>query len=140
VICLAFLNIDTINVAYKRLAKLQLPLYTYLRLRGKQTNCGGSGWSIEGRKNMMNCLWQSRLTESKTPSSLIHSSFFFQARRRRKQLAKHNAKDDARPKAKAVYHCMNELEDNSDEGDSVNEKLSCPTVTVTLTTTMCIVL
>jgi len=53
---------------------------------------------------------------------------------------KNNAKDDARPKAKAVYHCMNELEDNSDEGDSVNEKLSCPTVTVTLTTTMCIVL
>jgi hypothetical protein len=70
----------------------------------------------------LNCLWQSRLTEHKTPSSLIHSSFFFQARRRREQLAKHNAKDDARPRAKAAYHCMNELEDkDSDEEDSANE-------------------
>jgi hypothetical protein len=25
-------------------------MYTYLHLRGKQTNGGGSGWSIEGRK------------------------------------------------------------------------------------------
>jgi hypothetical protein len=74
-------------------------------------------------KNMMNCLWQSRLTENKTPSSSIHSSFFFQACRRHKQLAKHNAKDDARPSAKAVYHCLNELEDkDSDEEDSANEK------------------
>ena len=74
-------------------------------------------------KNMMNCLWQSRLTENKTPSSSIHSSFFFQAGRRCKQLAKHNAKDDARPRAKAAYHCMNELEDKAlDEEDSANEK------------------
>jgi hypothetical protein len=51
-------------------------------------------------KNMMNCLWQSRLTENKTPSSSIHSSFFFQAHCRRKQLAKHNARDDARPRGK----------------------------------------
>ena len=47
---------------------------------------------------------------------------FFQARRRREQLAKHNAKDDARPKAKVAYHCMNELEDdNLDEEDSAHE-------------------
>jgi hypothetical protein len=58
-------------------------------------------------KNMMNCLWQSRLTENKTPSSLIRSSFF-QARCRREQLAKHNAMDDARPRANAAYHCMND--------------------------------
>ncbi len=73
-------------------------------------------------KNIMNCLWQSRLTESKTPSSSIHSSFLFQACCHCKQHAKHNAKDDARPKAKAAYHCMNELEDNLDEEDSSNEK------------------
>jgi hypothetical protein len=36
--------------ANKRSAKVQLPLYTYSRLRGKQTIGGGSGWSIEGRK------------------------------------------------------------------------------------------
>jgi hypothetical protein len=71
---------------------------------------------------MMNCLWQSRLTENKTPSSLIHSFFFFQARRHREQLAKHNAMDDARPRAKVAYHCMNELEDkDSGEEDSANE-------------------
>jgi hypothetical protein len=74
-------------------------------------------------KNMKNCLWQSRLTENKTQSSSIHSSFFFQARRRREQLAKkHNAKDDARPRAKVAYHRMNELEDdNSDDEDSAHE-------------------
>jgi hypothetical protein len=73
-------------------------------------------------KNMTNCLWQSRLTENKTPSSSIYSSFFFQACRRRKQLAKHNAKDDARPRAKVAYHCMNELEDDdSDDEDSAHE-------------------
>jgi hypothetical protein len=32
------------------MAKLQLPLYTYSRLQGKQTNSGVSGWSIEGCK------------------------------------------------------------------------------------------
>jgi hypothetical protein len=42
---------------------------------------------------------------------------FFQAHHGRKQLAKHNAKDDARQKAKKAYHCMSELEDN----DSVEE-------------------
>ena len=47
---------------------------------------------------------------------------FFQAHHGRKQLAKHNAKDDARPRAKAAYHCMNELEDkDSDEEVSANE-------------------
>jgi hypothetical protein len=44
------LNINARKIAYKPLAKLQLPLYTYPRLRGKQTNGGGSGWSIEGSK------------------------------------------------------------------------------------------
>ena len=38
---------------------------------------GGSGWSLEGRNNMMNCLLQSRLTENKTPSSSIHAPSFF---------------------------------------------------------------
>jgi hypothetical protein len=42
------LDINARNIAYKPLAKLQLPLYTYLRLRGKQTSGGGSGLSIEG--------------------------------------------------------------------------------------------
>ena len=72
---------------------------------------------------MTNCLWQSRLTENKTPSSSIHSFCFFQARRRREQLAKkHNAKDDARPRAKVAYHRMNELEDDDlDDEDSAHE-------------------
>ncbi len=74
-------------------------------------------------KNMMNCLWQSRLTENKMPSSSINSPFFFQACCCCKQLAKHNAKDDARPRAKAAYHSMNELEEiDLDEEDSANEK------------------
>jgi hypothetical protein len=73
-------------------------------------------------KKMMNCLWQLRLTGSKTPSSSIHSFCFFQACCHCKQLAKDNAKDDAHPKAKAAYHCMNEGEDDSDEEDSANEK------------------
>jgi hypothetical protein len=44
------LDINARNIAYKTLAKLQLPLCTYLHHRGKQTNGGGSGWSIEGCK------------------------------------------------------------------------------------------
>ena len=40
---------------------------------------------------------------------------FYQARRRRKLQAKHNAKDDSRPKAKAAFHRINELEEDSDE-------------------------
>ena len=40
---------------------------------------------------------------------------FYQARRRRELQAKHNAKDDSRPKAKAAYHRWNELEEGSDE-------------------------
>jgi hypothetical protein len=43
-------DINARNIAYKPLAKLQLPLYTYFCLQGKQTNGGGSGWSNEGRK------------------------------------------------------------------------------------------
>jgi hypothetical protein len=38
------------NNADQRSFQLQLPLFTYPRLRGKQTNGGGSGWSIDGRK------------------------------------------------------------------------------------------
>ena len=45
----------------------------------------------------------------------------FQARRRREHQAKHNAKDDARPKAKAAYHCMNELAADSDEEEMGND-------------------
>ena len=40
---------------------------------------------------------------------------FYQARHRRKQQVKHNAKDNSRPKVKAAYHCINELEEDSDE-------------------------
>jgi hypothetical protein len=114
-----------LNIAYKRLAKLQLPLYTYLRLRGKQTNGGGSGWSIEGRKKWWIVYGSQGWQKTKCQAVQSTAPSFFQARRRRKQLAKHNAKDDARPKAKVAYHRMNELEDedsDSDEEDSANEK------------------
>ena len=76
-------------------------------------------------------------------NSLIHSSCVFKARRRREQQAKHNAKDDARPSAKVAYHRMNELlEEDSNEEDGENKKLSCLTMktTLTVTTTMTIVL
>ena len=51
---------------------------------------------------------------------------FYQARRRRELQAKHNAKDDARPKVKAAYHRINELEEDSDEEEieEVNDELS----------------
>ena len=45
----------------------------------------------------------------------------FQARRRREHQAKHNAKEDARPKAKAAYHRMNELAADSDEEEMGND-------------------
>ena len=118
----ALLNINARKIANKLLAKLQLPLYTYSHLQGKQTNGGDSGWSIEGRKNMTNCLWQSRLTEKNGKQFNPQLLLLFQARRRREQLAKQNAKDGACPRAKVAYHRMNELEDNdSDEEDSAHE-------------------
>ena len=56
-------------------------------------------------------------TDRKTHSKQFNPQllFSFQARRRREHQAKHNAKEDARPKAKAAYHCMNELAEDSDE-------------------------
>ncbi len=71
---------------------------------------------------------------AKTPSNSVHSWLYLSERKwqiflkpciytpashfcRRKQQAKHNAKDDARPKAKAAYHCMNELEEGLNEED-----------------------
>jgi hypothetical protein len=50
VILFALLDIIARNIAYKPMAKLQFPLYTYSRLSGKQTNGSGSRWSIEGRR------------------------------------------------------------------------------------------
>jgi hypothetical protein len=119
----ALLNINARNIANKRLAKLQLPLYTYSRLRGKQTYRGDCGWSIEGRKKydeLFMAVKADRKQNAKqfNPQLLL----FFQARRRREQLAKHNAKDDARPRAKVAYHRMNELEDDDlDDEDSAHE-------------------
>ena len=105
----------------------QLPLYTYSRLRGKQTNGGGSGWSIEGRKKydeLFMAVKADRKQNAKqfNPQLLL----FYQARHRRELQAKHNAKDDARPKAKAAYHRINELEEDSDEEeiDEENDALS----------------
>jgi hypothetical protein len=46
----ALLDINARKNADRHLAILQQPLYTYSRLQGKQTNSGGSGWSIEGSK------------------------------------------------------------------------------------------
>ncbi len=100
---IALLDINARKIANKPLAKLQLPLYTYSRLR--QIVYGSQGWQKTKHKAV----------QSTAPS-------FFQACRRRKQLAKHNAKDDARPRAKAAYHRLNELEDdNSDDKDSAHE-------------------
>jgi hypothetical protein len=70
------LNINARNIANKRLAKLQLPLYTNSRLRGKQTNRGGSGWSIEGRKKYDELFMAVKADRKQTQSSSIHSSFF----------------------------------------------------------------
>jgi hypothetical protein len=97
-------------------------LYTYSRLKGKQTNGGGSGWSIEGRQKydeLFMAVKNDRKKNAKqfNPQLLL----FYQARRRREQQAKHNAKDDARPKPKATYHRMNELAEDSDEEDEEGE-------------------
>ena len=94
----------------------QLPLFTYSRLKGKHTNGGGSGWSIEGRKKYDE-LFMAVKTDRKTHSKQFNPQLLlsFQARRRREHQAKHNAKEDARPKAKAAYHRMNELAEDSDE-------------------------
>jgi hypothetical protein len=78
---------------------------------------------------MTNCLWQPVKADRKQNAKQFNPQLllFIQARRRRKQLAKHNAKDDARPKAEVAYHCMNELEDNnSDEEDSAHENAELP--------------
>ena len=70
----------------------------------------------------------------------------FQAHRRREQLAKHNAKDDARPKAKAAYHLMDiswmNWKTTRMKRVVQMKKLTCPTIkrTVTVTTRMCIIL
>ncbi len=140
----ALLDINAQNIAYKPLAKLQLPLYTYSLLRGKQTYGGGSGWSIEGRKNMTNCLWQSRLTEKKRQAVQSTAPSFFHARCRCEQLAKHNAKDDARPRTKAAYHRMSMNKTTTTQMKRIvrMKTLSCRTMktTVTVKTTTCIVL
>jgi hypothetical protein len=74
------LNINAQNIANKHLAKLQLPLYTYLRLRGKQTNGGGSGWSIEGSKKYDKLLMtvkadRKQNTKQFNPQLLLFSSW-----------------------------------------------------------------
>ena len=65
------------NNADQRMFQLQLPLFTNSRLRGKQTNGGGSAWSIEGRTNTTNCLWRLKRTGRKTPSNFIESFCLF---------------------------------------------------------------
>ena len=101
---------------------LQLPLFTYSRLKGKQTNGGGSGWSIEGRKKYDE-LFMAVKTNRKKHSKQFNPQLlpFFQARRHREHQAKHNAKDDARPKAKTAYHRMNELAEDLDEEEMGND-------------------
>ena len=93
-------------------------MYTYSRLKGKQTNGGGSGWSIEGRQKYDE-LFMAVKTDRKKHAKEFNPQLllFYQARRRREQQAKHNAKDDARPKPKAAYHRMNELAEDSDDED-----------------------
>ena len=99
-----------------------LPLFTYSRLKGKHTNSGGSGWSIEGRKKYDE-LFMAVKTDRKKHSKQVNPQLLlsFQARRRREHQAKHNAKDDARPKAKAAYHRMNELAADLDEEEMGND-------------------
>jgi hypothetical protein len=46
----------------------------------------------------------------------------FQARRRCKQQGKQNSKDDVCSKAKAVYHCMNELAEDTDKNNNDEDK------------------
>ncbi len=94
-----------------------------MHLRGKQTNGGGSGWSIEGREKY-DKLFMAVKADRKQNAKQFNPQLllFCQARCRCKQLAKHNAKDDPRPRAKVAYHRMNELEDDdSDDEDSAHE-------------------
>ena len=111
------------NNANQHLFQLQLPLFTYSCLRGKQTNGGGSGWSIEGCKKY-NELFMAVNADRKKNAKQFNPQLllFYQAQRRRKLQAKHNAKDNSRPKAKAAYHCVNELEGESDEEEMPEEK------------------
>lgn len=101
----------------------QLPLYTYSRLKGKTTNGGGSGWSIEGREKydeLFLAVKADRKKHAKTfnPQLLL----FYQARRRREQQAKTRAMDETKPSAKPGYHRMDELaEDTDDDADGFDE-------------------
>ncbi len=88
----------------------------------EQTNGGGSGWSIEGCEKYDELFMAVKADRKQNAKQFNPQLRLFQACRRRKQLAKHNAKDDARPRAKVAFHRMNELEDDdSDEEASAHE-------------------
>ena len=104
---------------------MQFRSYHCLLIHGLKANTRtveAAGGPLKVVKSTTSCSWRLKLTEKKhskqfNPQLLL----FFQARHRRKHQAKHNAKDDARPKAKAAYHHMNELAEDSDEEEMGND-------------------
>ena len=71
--------------------------------------------SIAGRK-LYDQLFMAVKSDRKTQSKQLDPQLLlaFQARRRREYQAKHNANEDARPKAKVAYRRMNELGEDAD--------------------------
>ena len=93
---------------------MQFCSYHCLLIHGLKANTQmveAAGGPLKVVKSTMSCSWRLKVTGKRTPNNSIRS----QARRCREHQAKHNAKDDARPKAKAAYHCMYELAEDSDE-------------------------
>ena len=102
---------------------LQLPLYTYSRLKGKTTNGGGSGWSIGGRKKYDELFLAVKADRKKRAKTFNpHLLLFYQARRCCEQQAKTRAMDETRPSATPGYHRMDELAgDTDDDADGFDE-------------------
>ena len=104
---------------------MQFRSYHCLLIHGLKANTQtveAAGGPLKVVKSTTSCSWRLKLTEKITPNTSIRNfCSSFQARRRREHQAKHNAKDNARPKAKATYHRMNELAEDSDEEEMGND-------------------
>ena len=66
--------------------QLQLPLFTYSRLRGMQTNGGGSGWSIEGREKYDELFIAFKADSKKNAKQFNPQLLLFNQARRRREL------------------------------------------------------
>ena len=110
---------------FSNTSSLQIPQYTFSRLKGKTNNGGGSGWSLAGKQffdslqGVVKADREKHSTSAQTGEGMTFNKELYQCYQQRRDSERDRSlcgsQDKQSNKKPPAYQCFDEFDDESDE-------------------------